>query len=60
VTARRLTLTAAIVALERGSIVQYSMGLFACLTAACLQTFFNPYCAKAENILAIMVRSRIL
>jgi len=59
VTARRLSLTAAIVALERGSILQYSMGLFICLSAGCMQTFFNPYCAKPENILAFMVRVQL-
>jgi hypothetical protein len=43
VTARRLIMTGAIVALKRGSLVQFGVGILVSLTAALLQTTYSPY-----------------
>jgi len=58
VTTRRLILTGAIVALQRGSVLQFTAGLTVCLVGALLQISFQPYCATAENALALMVEVR--
>jgi hypothetical protein len=59
VTARRLFMTGVIVSLERGSITQYSAGIFVTLGSALLQTAFAPYCETAENALAFFVEINI-
>jgi hypothetical protein len=55
VTARRLIMTGALVALTRGSVEQYSVGLFVCVFGALMQTSFSPYLGASENVLALMV-----
>jgi len=60
VTLRRLVLTAAIVVLDRGSIVQYSTGIMVVLAASALQSFFAPYCEPSENTLAMLVEINTL
>lgn len=54
VTIRRLMMTGVLVALERGSITQYSCGLLVSLFSALLQAAFRPYCEQPENWLALM------
>ena len=57
VTARRLIMTGALVALTRGSVEQYSVGLFVCVFGALMQTSFSPYLGASENVLALMVEN---
>ena len=52
-------MTGALVAMDRGSIGQYTAGLFICAAAAPLQTAFNPYCEAPENNLAFLVEANI-
>lgn len=55
VTARRLVLTGALVSLPRGSVEQYSVGLFVCVFGSLMQTSYSPYLGISENVLAFMV-----
>jgi len=48
-------MTGAIVALERGSLTQYTAGIGVTMLGAILQCWFQPYFENVENILALLV-----